>query len=206
MNRDDAPRDRLEERIAGLLRAFALKGTTRAGWLRVGVEEPESVGDHSWGTALLALEFAADAGVPPERAVAMAVVHDLPEAITGDVPYRPGAAARQRADARADAGEGRFRRDKAQREAAAMAELTGEGHEARRLWEEYEAGATLTAQFVRDMNLIDMCLQAVIYAEADAAPGHGALREFLDSSAPRVQTEVGRRLFAALERRFLDSL
>ena len=193
MNRDDAPRARPEERIEALLRSFAVKRTTRAGWHRVGVGEPESVGDHSWGTALLALEFAALADVPPHRAAAMAVVHDLPEAITGDVPYRP---AERTAPVRGE---------KAEREAAAMAELTADGDEARVLWREYEEGATPTAQFVRDMNLIDMCLQAVIYAEADAPPRHEALREFLDSSAPRLQTNVGRRLFAALERRFLDS-
>ncbi len=212
MNRDDAPRDRPEERIEALLRAFAVKRTTRAGWHRVGVGDPESVGDHSWGTALLALEFAGLAGVPAHRAAAMAVVHDLPEAITGDVPYRPEGRAgpdEQRARLDVPAGgatpEHAVRGGKAEREAAAMAELTAEGDEARTLWNEYEAGATPTAQFVRDMNLIDMCLQAVIYAEAEASPGHDSLREFLDSSAPRLQTKVGRRLFAALDRRFLDS-
>ncbi len=35
--------------------------------------------------------------------------------------------------------------------------------EIRSLWDEYEDSRTATALFVRDMNLIDMCAQALLY-------------------------------------------
>jgi putative hydrolase of HD superfamily len=204
--------------LEALRRGFALKETTRSGWLRVGVAAPESVADHSWGTALLVSSFAEEAGVARDRAVAMAVVHDLPEALTGDTPYR--------GDISAEA-------DKSVREARAMEDLgTGSPH-LRELWEEYEAAATPTARFVRDMNLIEMCLQALLYAEAAAgegAPAEGAaaddvpvegapgahapaeprpsdlapgdLAEFFTSTEPRLTSDLGLRLFRELRRRY----
>jgi putative hydrolase of HD superfamily len=183
---DEAAPGDVEARLAALKRAYAVKTTARAGWYRAGVADPESVGDHSWGTALLALEFAAAEGLDANRAAAMATVHDLPEALTGDVPYDPAQPARQ---------------EKAGRERAAIDELTYAATHLRDLWEEYEGNATPTARFVRDMNLIDMCLQAVIYADA-ADDGGDSLAEFLSSSQARVQTAVGRALLAHLSRDF----
>lgn len=183
---------RPEGRLDALRSIYALKRTDRAGWLRVGVEQPESVGDHSWGTAMLCLEFAAEEGLEPPAAAAMAIVHDLPEARTGDLPYRPDLA---------ETPAGRERRaGKSREEALAMDSLAAGAPAIRELWEEYEAGESATARFVRDMNLLDMCLQAELYAGEQNAPERFA--EFLDSSRPRLQTETGRRLFAALEDAF----
>ncbi len=176
----------VEARLEALRRAYAVKATARAGWSRVGISDPESVGDHSWGTALLALEFAAAEGVDGNRAAAMATVHDLAEALTGDVPY--------------DAAE-RAREEKRRRERAAIDELTHDAKHLRDLWEEYEGNTTPTARFVRDMNLIDMCLQALIYGGA-AEDGGDGLAEFLSSSERRLQTSVGRELYARLSRDF----
>jgi len=81
-----------------------------------------------------------------------------------------------------------------------MDALAADAPAIRALWEEYEAGASATARFVRDMNLLDMCLQAELYAREQDAPERFA--EFLGSSRPRLRTETGRRLFAALEDAF----
>ena len=141
---------------------------------------------------MLCLEFAAEEGLEPPVAAAMAIVHDLPEAQTGDLPYRPDLATTP---------EGRERRaGKRRGEARAMDALAADAPAIRALWEEYEAGASATARFVRDMNLLDMCLQAELYAREQDAPERFA--EFLGSSRPRLRTETGRRLFAALEDAF----
>lgn len=59
-----------------------------------GVETPESVADHSWGTALLVL-MCAPAGLDVSRALAMATVHDLAEARVGDIPWNPAGVGQQ---------------------------------------------------------------------------------------------------------------
>lgn len=67
-------------------RALALKDQMRRGWIRAGIARPESVADHSWGVALLALAAAEER---PEldraRLLELALTHDLAEAITGDL-------------------------------------------------------------------------------------------------------------------------
>ena len=40
---------------ARLLEALSLKDLARAGWVRAGVQHPESVAAHSWGVAWLVL-------------------------------------------------------------------------------------------------------------------------------------------------------
>lgn len=199
----DTPAD-----LEALLVAYRLKDEERTGWVLRGVARPESVGDHSWGTALLCLLFAGREGVDADRAVRIALVHDLAEAITGDVAARasPGAQAMSR-------------EEKARREDEAMARLSAalartapEAPDVRALWQEYEDTATHAARFVRDMNLVDMVLQALVYEEGRrydparnraAFPDFERLDEFFATSRPRLSTRTGRALFEAVEARYL---
>ena len=75
-------------RLEALLRLLALERLPRLGWVQAGVARPESVAAHSLGTALVVL--ALGPGVEPpldvDRAVSLAVLHDAPEALLGDLP------------------------------------------------------------------------------------------------------------------------
>ena len=77
-----------ERLLTTLLGAYRLKDEARSGWVLRGVERPESVAAHSWGTALLCLIFAGEAGVDRGRALAIATAHDVAEAEIGDIPAR----------------------------------------------------------------------------------------------------------------------
>lgn len=195
--------------IDELLSVYRLKDEVRAGWLLRAVSEPESVADHSWGTALLCLMHAPRAEVDADRAVRIALVHDIPEADVGDIPRR------------VDEGEQPISRaEKARREEQAMdRRADGPLSAAVTLWREYEAGETPEAVFVRDMNLIDMCLQALFYegtgrrqdaafggdtayAGAAGANRRPALDEFFETARPRLATPIGRELFAEIEARY----
>ena len=79
------------------------------------------------------------------------------------------------------------------------------------LWEEYEENATPVARFVRDMNLIDMCAQALRYEEAGRYdpvmpnrhfPDFQGMDEFFATTRPRLATAVGRELFDRLVERY----
>jgi len=188
-----------------VIEAFRLKDETRTGWELRGVTSPESVADHSWGTAFLVLVHADEAGVDRTRALEIALVHDLAEAVTGDVATRV---------AGMDDRSGLRRKHDDEREA--MLRLTS-GYQAatatriRSLWEEYEASETPEARFVRDMNLIDMCLQAFVYErdrryDADAPNAHfpdfEGLDEFFATTRPRLSTRFGEQLFGRLVARY----
>ncbi len=194
--------------IETLLRAYGLKDERRTGWQLRGVDDPESVAGHTWGVSLLCLLFGERAGVDVGRALELAVVHDLAEAETGDVPTR--------ADSTAETVDPD---EKERLEREAMAELVAgfdgasppvdaDGLLAR--WEEYEARDTPEAVFVKEMDLVDMCLQALLYelegrydpAEGDAFREYDDLDEFFATAEPRLRTELGRELVADIRERY----
>jgi putative hydrolase of HD superfamily len=154
-----------------LLEAMALKHLLRAGWVRAGVPAPESVAAHAWGVGLLALTLA-----PPEldrgRALAFALIHDLAEVRVGDITPHDGVPADE----------------KRRRERIAAEGLLAHHPALLALWEAYEAQACPESRFVRQLDRLDMALQAALYAAdpgIDPAPFHrSAARALLD---PRLQ-------------------
>lgn len=148
--------------VDALVELTELKALPRSGWVRRGVPSPESVAAHSWGVAALTL-LLLPAELDRERALAFAVLHDLPEVRVGDLTP---------ADAVAD---------KAARELAAMTAMAASlprGDEILELYRAYERQDSPEARFVRQVDRLDMALQAVAYAR----DGHD-LSEFLASAA-----------------------
>ena len=167
-----------------------LKSEIRTGWAIEGVNDPESVADHTWGMTLLLLYAferlqGEEQGLDRERALAMAIVHDLQESITGDLV--PGRAPKEMTREE----KGRLEAD-AEREIIATGDIAGLGS----LWEEYRKGETLEARLVKDIDRLEMALQALAYREQQTLPGEAAA-SFL-GSAEIYTTETGRTLFRKL--------
>ena len=135
---------------------FKLKHLSRAGWLRVGISSPESVASHSWGVGYLAL-ITAPADLDIQKLLAMALIHDLPEIIVGDITPHDGITTQEK---------------HAQEEAAAHRILD---NKAFTLWKEYQQKKTPEAQYLSLLDKVDMALQAQIYGSSFNT------NEFLDS-------------------------
>jgi len=77
-----------------LLRFFheagELKNLMRSGWTRYEIPRPESVADHSYRMVLMAMALGARAGLDTLRLIMLCVVHDLPEALAGDITPHDG--------------------------------------------------------------------------------------------------------------------
>jgi putative hydrolase of HD superfamily len=150
----DRPIDpgRLEGMIDFLQSASALKDTLRTG--RTASGRRESSADHSWRLCLLAVLLADDLeGVDLVRLLQLCLVHDLAEAITGDVPAPCQAA-----------GDGRKERE---REAlrllcTPLPEDLRQRIEA--LCAEYEAGCSPESLMARGLDKIETMLQHLIGA------------------------------------------
>jgi putative hydrolases of HD superfamily len=162
----DSPRP---EALAALCEQIAaLKLLPRTGWLQRGVNPAESVAEHTFGVALLALAVAdATPGVDRGKLLALALVHDMAEALLGDLP----ASARRHLGADA----------KLRAERGALAELMaglpgGAGHLA--LWEEYAAGASREARLIKALDRVEMLAQALAYERA----GSRSLAEFWEGA------------------------
>lgn len=139
--------------------AGQLKRLERAGWVRVGVPNPESVAAHSYRVALMAMLFGPRLGLNVEQMLRLALLHDLAEARVGDLTP---------AD-RVSAAE------KRERERVAFAEIVGglaEGPSLEDLWREYEADASPEARVVHQLDKLELALQALEY-EREHGPSLG---------------------------------
>lgn len=66
-----------------------LKHLPRTGWVRVGVPGPvEPVAGHMYRLALLVMLMPQEAGLNRDKAIKMALAHDIAESLVGDItPY-----------------------------------------------------------------------------------------------------------------------
>ncbi|HUX40550.1 MAG TPA: HD domain-containing protein [Rectinemataceae bacterium] len=177
------PREGGDPALGVWMRATRLKRLFRQGWLKRGIEEAacESVADHSFGVALLALLLApSQPGVLRERAVLMALVHELGEAYAGDITPVDGVSKEEKA---------RLERDSILR----VLEGSPEAAFVLELWEEYEATATPTARFVKELDRLEMGLEASVHE----AGGSAAMGEFHDSARRALVTPNLRAMLEA---------
>ena len=148
-----------------LLKAYTLKALPRAGWIRAGITHPETVAAHSWGLSLL-ISLLAPKHLNHLRMHHMAIAHDLPEVITGDITPHDGIS----------------KVEKKRRETvAATSFLPPHILEA---WQEYERNETPEAHFVHMLDKLDMALQAQVYAK------EANTQEFIDSAEPHIPPEL----------------
>jgi putative hydrolase of HD superfamily len=115
----------------------------------------------------------------------MALVHDLAEALVGDITPYDGI----------DADEKRRREEEAMRE---LAVLAGDGR-LLELWHEYDAAASPEARLVKELDKLETVLQAWEYGTRDDV-GHAALDEFWETAGVRLTSPATRALLAALRR------
>jgi putative hydrolases of HD superfamily len=159
-----------------------LKLLFREGWLRHGVprDRTESVADHTFGVAMLALTVgwnhfpAIDRG----KAILMALLHDCGEVYAGDITPADDVPSHE----------------KHRTERAAMARIFGglpNGHELLLVWDEFERGESAEAQLVHQLDRLELGLQALIYAR------QGLLEpeEFLANACASLQASELRSLF-----------
>ncbi len=179
--------------VAFLMYVGRLKLVPRTGWLQHGVANYENVAAHSFGVATIAMLLGdmVQAPLNIEKALRMALLHDLAEVVTTDLPW--------------SASQLMPRGVKLDMEAAAFGRVveslpSSSAYQA--LWDEYAAGASLEARLVKDADRLDLFVQAYIYEWT----GYKSLDEFWEHQAEEAfAIAEARTLFAAL-RRLRDKL
>ncbi len=191
-------RDDDSQLVEFLLQANRLKTTPRTGWAMRGVPAPESVADHSHGVAQIALllsePMAASREQPQgkpldrQKLLAMAILHDLVESVTGDLSL--GASRHLPAGA------------KARGEQSALAELLAGAPFADRwsqLCREFEEQQSPEARLVRDADRLDLLTQALVY---ERTTGNRDLHDFWHFAPPdSFSHELSRELATQLHER-----
>jgi len=170
--------------VAAYYELNQLKQLYRQGWLRRGIppERCESVAEHSFAVALLAL-FLVDAVAPDldrGRVTQMALLHDLGEVYAGDLT--PGD----------DVSDADKRASEERSVARVLSKLPG-GADCLALWHEYEHGSTPEARFVRQVDRLEMALQAGVYEHQEGRP----LPDFWESAQAALSNPALRALLEA---------
>ena len=187
--------DEIEGVLTFLRAAERLKTVMRSGWTSDG--QQESVAEHTWRLCLMAmLLYGHTPGIDLARLLKMCLIHDLGEAIGGDVP-----APAQRAGA-----------SKADQERSDLVQLIAPLPPALRqeivdLWDEYEAAGSPEAKIAKGLDKLETILQhnqgknpanfdyafnleyGLRYTAAD--PIMSALRERLDEETARRAKDEG---------------
>lgn len=141
----------MDPTINFLLTVSKLKDTPRQGWVEHHVKLPESVGDHMYRMSVLCM-MCPDPTLDRNRLTKMALCHDMPEALVGDITPAMNVP----------------KDEKYKMEDTAMTQLADlipdcNGREMRELWLEYEAQVTPESRFLKDMDQLEMVLQAYQY-------------------------------------------
>lgn len=133
-----------------------LKQLYRQGWLQhnVPASRCESVADHSFCVALLALLLVEACAPELDRykVLGMALLHDLGEIYAGDLTPLDQVEVSEKQ---------RLERQSVEQ---VLSKLPGSSTHLR-LWEEYEAAASPEARFVREIDRLEMGLQAAVYQQ-----------------------------------------
>jgi 5'-deoxynucleotidase len=146
-----------------------LKLLPRTGWLQRGVHNAESVAEHTFGVATLALLIGDTLdGLDRGKLLAIAMLHDLAEALLSDLPAsaKRFIGAQHKHDAERSALE------------EMLARLPNRA-EYLVLWDEYARGCSREARLVKGIDRIEMLSQALAYERA----GSRALGEFWEDIA-----------------------
>jgi len=167
------PANTLRKEVSPWLRLYFefnhLKGLYRQGWLEHGIPKShcESVAEHTLGVAVLAMMLA-EAYFPHLdllKVLRMALLHDFGEIYTGDLTPADGVSVPE----------------KRGRERQSVSEVFKNLPHGKRylvLWEEFEAGSSPEARFVKQVDRLEMAFQASVYAHQ----GYSGLEQFFASA------------------------
>lgn len=131
-----------------------LKSIKRAGWVsKVKVEDAESVADHTFSMATVAMILSDALGFDTHRVIKMVLMHDLAESIVGD--YMP--------DDVTDSQK--IIKEKKAMEFILSSLPSWVREEYEQIWLEYLHNRTEMAKFVHRIDKLEMALQANQYAK-----------------------------------------
>ncbi|UZJ57279.1 hypothetical protein CBS101457_006599 [Exobasidium rhododendri] len=147
--------NRIENEVKFMHTLENLKLNKRTGWLHHRVDVPESIADHMYRMSILSM-LLPNVGLDIGRCVQLCLVHDIAEALVGDLTPLDGVS----------------KEEKLKREKEALLylvhDLLGSSPAALRikaLWMEYEDRETLESKAVKDLDRFELALQAVEYEE-----------------------------------------
>ncbi len=162
-----------------------LKSLKRSGWVREKIKNSESVADHSFRSAVLAMILAPYLKVDELKFIKMMVIHDIGEAEIGDIVWQRG---RKISD--------NTRLDKEKRELAAIKKIFKSiDPQYPKLFHELLARKTREAQLVWEIDKLETAIQAKEYADQQKKN----LGEFIENADMNISNTFLKQLLSQLK-------
>lgn len=163
--------------------AGLLKRVRRSGWWVAGIDDPESVADHSFRTAVIGFYMAYLEDADPFKVVSMALFNDIHEARINDL-HKMGHAYIDFKDA----------------ERRVFAHQVDTIHEKVRqplsvLRQEYDAQETLESKVARDADILECLIQAKEYLDS----GYQEAEHFFRTAPEHLATETAQKLWSRID-------
>ncbi|MEM4377910.1 MAG: HD domain-containing protein [Candidatus Nitrosotenuis sp.] len=152
-----------------------LKTIPRQGWInKLGLQDPESVADHCFSTAVIAMILSAKKNLDTTKIIKMSLLHDLAEAITGDLT--PDDIPKLK---------------KIEMENSAMAQILSNLDNSQKLeyssiWNEYQKNSSKEAKLLHQIDKLEMAMQANVYRKK----GHKTSSFFTSAKAEITDSEL----------------
>ena len=153
--------------------ASNLKNISRQGWIdKLSIENPESVADHSYSMAIMAMVISDLENYNSEKILKMVLLHDLAESKIGD--FTPGQISKEK---------------KEKIENNAFYEMIGKlprsiKSKYEEIWKEYQQQTSLESQIVHQIDRLEMALQAKMYQKS------GSSKENISSFLETAKSEI----------------
>lgn len=163
-----------------IFEAGLLKRVKRSGWWIAGIQDPESIAEHSFRTAIIGTVLAGMEGADPARVALLCLLHDIQETRIGDIPHN----ARRYLTA---TGNETITADQVSGCPPTVAETVMSAVA------EYDTGETLESAVARDADKLECLIQAIEYRHQ----GTDTVQPWIDNSRAALRTAAAHRLTEA---------
>ena len=133
-------------------KVLELKNIPRQGWKeKLGINNPESVADHSYSTTVISMILSDLEGLNTEKIIRMALLHDLAESVIGDIIPNDIT-----------------KNEKISKENLAMKQILKKlpnkiAEPYFKIWNEYQKNSSQEACLLHDIDKLEMAFQAKFY-------------------------------------------
>lgn len=167
-----------------------LASVPRTGWVQRGVENPESIAEHIYGCWLLGAFLLPETHPDPtynkQEILDMLLLHDLPEAVTGDIP-------------RNEKKKVPLHYELLEQKAAEGSLLSGNcAPYQRKLWQEWSNISTFNALVAKDIDDLQAIFTFVKYKEKNPALFSEEDSAAWLSGLNKLKTDIGRQMAKVL--------
>ena len=164
-------------------KVLELKNVPRQGWKdKLEINNPESVAEHSYATSVISMILSDMEGLNSEKIIRMALLHDLAESVIGDIT--PDHITKNEKIGKENTAMKQILKNLPSKIAETYFET----------WNEYQENSSQEANFIHDVDKLEMALQAKFYQ--DKGISKEKLQSFFNTAKKEIKNKKLRNILS----------